>query len=111
VRFLGAVPHAAMGELLARFDVALNLATTGNMDKSGLEALAAGVPLVTTNESFKELGKHAGLELVGRGDPALVADAIVRASTEQVSSVAEIVLREHSLEALIPRILAILAHA
>lgn len=111
ISFLGAVPHIEMGELLARTDVALNFASTGNMDKSGLEALAAGVPLVTTNESFGALGKHEGLELVERGDAAAFADAIVRASGENTGSIADIVRREHSLASLIPRILKILAHA
>ncbi len=109
VRLLGAINHDDLAAHLAKVDVALNFATTGNMDKAGLEALAAGVPLVTTNRAFEALGGVPGVLLVS-ADPHALAEAIASAVGSNAVEAAALVRREHSLAALIPRILAILGH-
>jgi glycosyltransferase involved in cell wall biosynthesis len=55
VHLVGAVPHHELPDLLHKHDVQFNFGVTGNMDKAGLEALAAGLPLFSTNEHFREL--------------------------------------------------------
>jgi phenylacetate-CoA ligase len=48
VRFLGAVPPAAMPAVLEEHDIALNPTTADNMPVSVLEAMASGLPVVST---------------------------------------------------------------
>ncbi|HVU80069.1 MAG TPA: glycosyltransferase family 4 protein [Candidatus Paceibacterota bacterium] len=108
VRMLGPVPHAALPEFLRRQDVFLNFATTGNMDKAGLEALASGVPVVASNESFKALLEPHGL-FAPLKDAERLADAILRAPQLDMRKLEEEVERDHSLVRLIPRILALLS--
>lgn len=107
VHLAGAVSHHELHAHLVRADVALNLSTTGNMDKAGLEALATGLPLVTTNQAFAALGSVGGLFLE-RDEPQALAAAIIAAAGTGASEAAVLVRRDHSLAALIPRILAIL---
>jgi glycosyltransferase involved in cell wall biosynthesis len=81
------------------------------MDKAGLEALATGVPVITTNESFKPLLHPFGL-FVASTHPALIADEIQKFMnrTDRASIVATLrgkVVQEHSLAKLVPTILSL----
>jgi glycosyltransferase involved in cell wall biosynthesis len=112
IRFVGAVPHDKLPALLNMQDLFLNFSTTGSMDKAGLEALAVGVPVVTTNEAFEELLSPFGL-FVRERDYEALADAISRAMRrpDRAAMVATLrgkVVAEHSLERLIPIILTAL---
>lgn len=109
VHLAGAVEHAALAAELARADVALNFSSTGNMDKTGLEPLVAGVPLVTTNTAFAEIAQVPGVFLVHT--PSKLADAILVACHTDASDAAALVREKHSLAALIPRILTALARS
>ncbi len=51
--FVGAIPYAKLSDFFAGVDLFINLSSTGSVDKAVLEALAAGVPVVTSNEAFK----------------------------------------------------------
>lgn len=108
VRFLGAVSHAAIPTLLATHDVFLNLSLTGSMDKAVLEALAAGVPAVTTNEAFRPLLASAGL-FVEDDTPAALADAVLHASTSDISAITEDVRERFALPHTIKTIVSLLA--
>lgn len=48
VNFTGALDHAAMADLYAEADIFLNTSRVDNMPNSILEAMACGVPIVTT---------------------------------------------------------------
>jgi glycosyltransferase involved in cell wall biosynthesis len=108
VQVLGAIPHTMLPKFLREQDVFLNFATTGNMDKAGLEALAAGVPVVSSNESFKTFLEPYGL-FAALNAPERLADAVERASRTDVSELRSTVEREHSLAGLIPRIVSLLS--
>jgi glycosyltransferase involved in cell wall biosynthesis len=108
VRMLGAVPHSKLPAFLREQDVFLNFATTGNMDKAGLEALAAGVPVVASNESFRPLLERYKL-FKKMEDVEGLADAVQSAPSSDTVPLAAEVREKHSLERLIPRILSILA--
>jgi glycosyltransferase involved in cell wall biosynthesis len=86
----------------------LNFGATGNMDKGGFEPLAMGVPLVTTNEAFKPLLAPYGL-YVPAGNPEELADAIVKAQSLDMRPLVAEVQERHSLQSLIPRVVAILS--
>lgn len=112
-RFLGPVPHSQLPEVLHGQDLFFNFGGTGNMDKAGLEALAAGVPVFSTNEAFEQLLAPFGL-YVGSMHPQAVVDALMKFLNLPnrpgvVSTLHNKVVAEHSLSALIPKILNELA--
>lgn len=113
VHLLGAVPHHTLPDLLHAQDVLFNFGTTGNMDKAGLEALAAGVALFSTNQHFEELLGPWGL-YVASPNPEHIAQALLHffGRGDQPAILATLrnkVVAEHSLSALIPKILTELA--
>jgi glycosyltransferase involved in cell wall biosynthesis len=107
VHFVGAVSHDRIGRLLDQANVFLNLSTTGSTDKAVLEAFAAGMPAVTSNEAFKTLLEPIGL-YVSSADFAKIADALEKAVGTDAAPLRSYVAMNHSLEALIPRILTAL---
>lgn len=114
IHMAGALSHHQLPELLNKSDVALNFATTGNMDKAGLEALSAGVPLLSTNKAFEGLLSPYGL-YVPTMHPEAVADALEKFlkrgdSAAIISQLRHKVIDEHSLSKLIPKIINSLAH-
>jgi glycosyltransferase involved in cell wall biosynthesis len=112
VKLAGALPHSSLPAFLNTQDVFFNFATTGNMDKAGLEALAAGMPLLSTNPQFEGLLAPYGL-YVPSMHPKELADALLAFMQRPDQSAVLATLRnkvvaEHSLERLIPRIIDLL---
>ena len=108
----GTMSHRALPALLHSQDIFFNFGGTGNMDKAGLEALAAGIPVLSTNENFRALLEPFGLNVPQ--NPMLVADALQQFFNrpDQPAVVATLhnkVVAEHSLANLIPKILQELA--
>ena len=108
----GAILHDNLPAVLNLQDIFLNFATTGNMDKAGLEALSTGVPVLSTNENFKQLLQPFDL-FVPSSHPAIIAEAMqkfISKSDRDKSGIAATlrnrVVAEHSLSKLIPKILA-----
>lgn len=110
VTLLGAVSHATIPDLLASHDVFINLSATGSMDKAVLEALAAGLPAVTTNVAFQDLLSPAGL-FVAEDTPEVLADALVRAAMVDVHAVTDAVRSRFALPHTIETIMGILRGA
>lgn len=109
VHLVGAVPQGEMPELLNEQDVFLNFSTTGSLDKAVLEALATGVPVVTTNEAFKDLLAPFGLYVPVKNYHTL-AEAVsgVMNRPDRAAVVATLrgkIAEEHSLARLIPKII------
>jgi glycosyltransferase involved in cell wall biosynthesis len=79
VRFLGQVDNEKMPSLYSSADIALNPSVVDNMPISILEALASGVPVVSTNSGGIPAMVKSGKEavLVSPRDPAAMADAVV----------------------------------
>jgi glycosyltransferase involved in cell wall biosynthesis len=110
ISFEGGVSHNRLPAILNKHDLFLNFATTGNMDKAGLEALATGIPVVSTNEAFKDLLSPYDLFVEERNYEAL-ADAVVKCMNRPdraaiVATLRNKVVERHSLTRLIPKILA-----
>lgn len=114
VTFAGALPHEKLPEFLNTQDVFFNFATTGNMDKAGLEALAAGVPLLSTNPQFEPMLNPYGLYVSGTHPKALTEALLAfMQRPDQPAVLATLrnkVASEHSLERLIPRIMSLLSN-
>lgn len=113
VQFVGSVPHQNLPAFLNQQDVFLNFSTTGNMDKAGLEALAMTVPVVTTNEAFKDLLEPFELYI---GDPSVekIAKSIDHIMDRPdrgavVATLRNKVVEGHSLSRLVPVIVSLLS--
>ena len=76
VRFLGGVtsPDSALYDDVF---LHLNVSNTGNMDKTILEALACGCPVLTSNEAFRGLLSGHPEYLIWDPTPAAVAKQVV----------------------------------
>ncbi len=112
VHFAGPMTHEKLPQFLNTQDVFLNFATTGNMDKAGLEALASGIPLLSTNPQFEPLLAPYGL-YVPSMHPRELAEALLKfmQRADQPAVLATLrnkVVAEHSLQRLIPRIIGLL---
>lgn len=60
VRFAGLVPNSETVEYYCRADVTVNLTPTGGLDKTVLESLSCGTPVICSNESYREIfGRYA----------------------------------------------------
>jgi glycosyltransferase involved in cell wall biosynthesis len=106
VRIRAALPFSEMPELYREADIFLNTSDTDSIDKSPLEAMSSGLPIVTTNSSFREiLPAHLADDLVSpKGDAAALAARIERlltlsesSSTALRSELRMLVERDHSL--------------
>ena len=61
------VPHAQIPTLLASAHLFLHASATGSLDKAPLEALATGVPVITTNKELAEALEVTFAEPTSRG--------------------------------------------
>jgi glycosyltransferase involved in cell wall biosynthesis len=128
IRWLGAVPYAEVPALYHGADVFVSASRTGSVDKVVLEAMAAGVPVVTSNESFPPLFARLGAPAEGAAaalaplGPRLVAPAgDARAFAQRIGAWLDIdaatrnavgvelralVAREHAVDPLMARLVA-----
>jgi glycosyltransferase involved in cell wall biosynthesis len=86
VEFTGKLDRDAMAQLYRRADVMLNASLVDNMPNALLEAMASGVPVVSTNVGgipFMVRDGETAL-LVRPGDPAALAAAAVRVLDDPV---------------------------
>jgi glycosyltransferase involved in cell wall biosynthesis len=110
----GGLLHDNLPQVLNLHDIFLNFATTGNMDKAALEALSCGIPVIATNDSFKNL-LHPFDLFVASTHPTIIADAvekIVSRGDKDKSALAATlrnkIVADHALSHLIPRITELL---
>lgn len=116
VRFIGPTPNKDLPGCLQRADIFVNMSRTGSLDKAVLEAMACGVPVITSNEAFnKVLGTDATTLVFRAGDTKAFADRI--RDTKALSLDGRIALglrlraiveKDHNIKILIPRILDVL---
>ncbi|MEZ6013851.1 MAG: glycosyltransferase [Planctomycetota bacterium] len=123
VRWLGAVPYAEIPALYRAATVFVSASRTGSVDKVVLEAMAAGRPVVTSNEAFPRV--FAGLRRIGAdaalaarlsfpaGDPTALAaqvgawlDAGAPARDAAGASLRALVAQEHAVDPLMARLVA-----
>lgn len=114
VVFIGSRPYYAMPNEYYQADVCINLSETGSLDKAVLEAMACGVPVITSNEAFRPILHAIDPRLsISRGaDELAAALAYVRQLTpERRSTLSQalrnIVIRDHALPTFISRVIYI----
>ena len=55
VRWCGPLTRIELARELPHASLCINMSTNGSLDKAGLEALAAGVPVITANPAFRSI--------------------------------------------------------
>lgn len=104
---MDALPKAYQGAL-----VHLNLSTTGSMDKTVLEALACGCPVLTSNVAFVDLFRREGLDmfLVDDPSPGTIARQLLGSFRQQNycgrAALRNVVLGKHDLSSYVVRVMA-----
>ncbi|MEO6095945.1 MAG: glycosyltransferase family 4 protein [Fibrobacteria bacterium] len=73
VEFTGFVPQEHHPGLYASAFLHLNVSKTGSMDKTVLEALACGCPVLTSNEAFREMLSPRPEFRLDSDDPGVIA--------------------------------------
>ena len=115
--FTGDLPAAAVRDWYRRATVAVNMSPVGLFDKAALESMACGVPTIVCNPAFAPLlGEHGDLLLTaGPDDVAGLRERLERLLALPPAERATIgarlrqgVLRQHSLDGLTERLLAVL---
>jgi glycosyltransferase involved in cell wall biosynthesis len=115
VVFAGAVPNKDIEGYYDDSDIFINLSETGSVDKAVLEAMAAGVIPVTSNEAFASLLADYRDRLCSRQDAHDIADKIERLMHAddilQIRAQLRSAVEEwHSLNRLIPLIVESLGY-
>jgi len=119
VTLAGEVPNSQIETYLLNADAFVNMSQTGSLDKAGLEAMAAGIPTITSNEAIAGvLGeKHKNLVFVPQNPQNLaevlktVMNSSVQARNEIGGSLQSIVRENHDISKLIPNIIKELERA
>lgn len=77
VKFVDFVPYSRIADYYKKSDILINLAPTGGIDKTVLEAMASGLSVLVSNEAFRKY--FGGYELFFRhGDSKNLAESISR---------------------------------
>jgi glycosyltransferase involved in cell wall biosynthesis len=77
VTFVGSVSNREIIKYLKRADLFVNMGQTGSLDKAVLEAMSAGIPILTCNEAFKGvLGLFSDDLMVPKHDHSLLENNI-----------------------------------
>jgi len=112
VDFVGSVPHEKVIKYYKEADVFVNLSNTGSLDKAVLEAMACGVPVITSNEGlFSFLYKDV---ICGDLSAEKLSDKIIYFKNIELNQrnrigegLREEVANNYNIEILIPRIINI----
>ncbi len=105
VQFAGAVAYAELPGKLRESDVLVNISATGGYDKVVLEALACGIPAISSSAPFRSLLAGTGLFLEDNA-PEILAETITAAASIDVTQLRAEVEARHSLTALTTKILS-----
>lgn len=114
VQFLPAAPFARIDGVYRDADVFVNSSDTGSVDKTVLEAMSCGLPVVTSNAAFSDIFTpvHAAQCRVAKDDPGALAQRLqtliaMPADARHALGLAlrDTVCREHSLEGLCQRLM------
>jgi glycosyltransferase involved in cell wall biosynthesis len=77
VEFVGFVPQERIPEYYTTASLHLSMSKTGSMDKTVLEALSCGCPVLTGNEAFAELFQERPNFMLASEDPAEIAHRVL----------------------------------
>ncbi len=104
VVFSGPMRHEELPRAIAQAHIFVNMSNTGSLDKAILEAMSAGVPVISSNASFKSLIADDAYYADSASE---LAEKVIQifASGQRVSF-RQMVEQNHSLPALIHKIVS-----
>ncbi len=115
VSFVDAVPQQEMLPYLHRAHVFVSASATGSLDKAPLEAMAAGLPVITCNEGMVGIANRcSAITMFAPHDVQGLADALERFNTfshetlTAMSADVQRVAQEYAVDTLVARIVDIL---
>jgi glycosyltransferase involved in cell wall biosynthesis len=114
ISFVGARSNTDIVQTLQQADLFVNTSLTGSLDKAVLEAMACGVPIITSNEALVEvLGPYTDQLMFPSQDSTALAEKIFTVQREAISArvalgekLREIVVRDHNLTRFIRKIIS-----
>ncbi|MFA6106366.1 MAG: glycosyltransferase family 4 protein [Patescibacteria group bacterium] len=114
INFRGSLPNREIAPALNEADLFVNMGLTGSLDKAILEAMAAGLPILTCNEALEDvIGNYSGRLMYKKKDYMELSEKIkyiMGLSSEERAKIGndlrEIVAKDHSLSDFIDKILA-----
>jgi len=83
VEYMGALPQTTHPGLYSKSFLHLNVSQTGSMDKTVIEALACGCPVLTSNEAFTDLLRDYPAFHIDDDQPAAIARQILALHRDQ----------------------------
>lgn len=113
VEFVGEIPYEDIDQWYRKAGLFLNASTTGSFDKTEQEAMASGTPVVSCNQSYRELVSDSDIDdellMFEPGDPADLADRIEELlKTDDYCTLAEqsrkIIRGEYDVDGLMARL-------
>ncbi len=102
VKFFGAVANKDMPGIYRQAKVFVNLSATGSLDKTVLEAMSSSLPVVTTNEAFKNIIPAGNYCPDAETARQKIIEFLQASSTVNLR---EIVVASHSLKKLVENII------
>ena len=108
VNFLGPHSFPDIPDIIREHDFFISLSETGSLDKVVLEAMACGLTVLTSTESYKKVLPER--YFLGNQEPAFIAEKIKSLADEKRPNLVlrEIVVKNHSLERTMKKIISIL---
>ena len=104
INWVGAVPNEELPDYLRRTKVFVHASTTGSLDKTLLEPLFVGVPVVTSAAGAKGLPLGDWQVASAEEMTQVVRELLQTTPTDKMAELREFVITNHSLQKLIPRI-------
>lgn len=108
VEFVGPLPQGDVAAAYCRAVLHVNVTNTGGLDKSVLEALACGCPVLTSNAAFFEtIRKFPAMAIVNPTAEQLadrIAELLGSADASMPSELRELILGRHDLDSHVDRI-------
>lgn len=104
INFIGPKTYAEMPDVYNSHDLFIHASETGSLDKAVLEAMACGLPPVTTSEAFGSI--LAGRYLSHKNSSEMAEKIIQLKNIGKNSSLREIIIQNHNLNNLVAKIIA-----
>jgi len=112
IEFIGSVPYTKIKTYYQSANLNVNLCPTGGLDKTVLEAMASGIPVVVANKEFiKEFGDYADKLTIKENeveDLARKIEDLMKMNCDEINSLGDYlrnnVIKNHELKNLIVKI-------